>query len=225
MKILRLMGLAIICSLFFTGCTDSKKNENNSICTPSVMPTSFDIHPCDSEASIIKDEFRINCADGYAANVKKTSIAENQRIIYDVTQEKDKTQVIIQVNPSENVGYDIVIFDIFSQQLQVLISEHQVFDSIHFLDVNLDGYVDIQVYIGGTMNEQKELYVWNPELSLFEKVDFQGFDILSNFEIYDGFLLNWVKGSAYSGTIQHLEWEGNKLVNISEEQYNLKDND
>jgi len=93
---------------------------------------------------------------------------------------------------------------------------------IEFQDVNLDGFTDIVLGTGGTLNEAKDLFIWYASSRNFTKVVFKGFDILSYFEVYDGYIENWVKGSAYAGIIQKLVWNANLLILESEESYKLE---
>ena len=49
------------------------------------------------------------------------------------------------------------------------------------------------------------------------KLIFEGFDMISYFEVYDGYIINWVKESVSSMLIQNLIWNRNNLMMESEE--------
>ncbi|MCL2884537.1 MAG: hypothetical protein FWF49_03535 [Oscillospiraceae bacterium] len=94
---------------------------------------------------------------------------------------------------------------------------------IDFEDVNSDGYTDMVVNTGGTMNETHDLYIWDNSSKMLTKAIYDGFDMLSYFEVHDGYLMNWVKASANGGVIQKLVWNGNTLTKVSEESYGTGD--
>ena len=88
---------------------------------------------------------------------------------------------------------------------------------IDFQDVNMDGYIDIVTNIGGTVNEMHELYTWNADSEEFVKVIFEGFEMLSFFEVRDGYIENFVRGSSPETSFKEiLIWKGNTLVKESE---------
>ncbi len=91
--------------------------------------------------------------------------------------------------------------------------------SVSFLDANNDGHIDIDVSTGGTMNMTHNLYLGNWDSGTFELVEFEGFDMLSFYEVKDGYIENYVRESASGGINQILVWNGNKLVLESEEVY------
>ena len=89
---------------------------------------------------------------------------------------------------------------------------------IKFLDVNMDGYADIQLLEEeGVKNNSYALYVWDDSDMTFVKVRCD--EMLSYFEVHDGYLVNWVKEDSRSGIIQKLIWDKNTLIKESEEQY------
>jgi len=90
---------------------------------------------------------------------------------------------------------------------------------IKFLDLNRDGYVDIQfLETEGTMNNIYALYVWDDSQKNFVQVKCD--EMLSAIEAYDGYLMNWQKAGADSGIVQKLVWKDKfTLVKESEEAY------
>ncbi len=87
-----------------------------------------------------------------------------------------------------------------------------------FEDMNFDGYVDIVTYNGGTMNVLNIIFLWNEETGVFEKALYEGFDMLSFYEIEDGYINNFIRGGTPEESyMEKLVWEGNKLIKVSEE--------
>ncbi len=86
--------------------------------------------------------------------------------------------------------------------------------SVKFLDANNDGHVDIDISTGGTMNTTHNLYLGNWDKNTFEIVEYEGFEFLGDYEVKDGYVENFVQGSANpdDNGKQKLVWEGNKLV-------------
>ncbi|WP_179239284.1 hypothetical protein [Sedimentibacter hydroxybenzoicus] len=76
---------------------------------------------------------------------------------------------------------------------------------------------------GGTLNGTHELYIWDVSSLNILKVIFEGFDMLSYFEVHESYIMNWVKDTPLSGVIQKLIWNGNTLIMESEELYGLTD--
>lgn len=97
----------------------------------------------------------------------------------------------------------------------------QIVIELDFQDVNLDGYIDIVVNTGGTVNETYELYTWDAASQKFKKVIFNGFDMLSYFQIYDGYIKTWIRGDKDETAIQKLIWDGNTLAIESKEDIKL----
>ena len=88
---------------------------------------------------------------------------------------------------------------------------------IEFMDVNLDGFTDIVTNTGGTVNETHDLYIWESSSQNFIKVIFEGFEMLAWFEVRDGYIDNFIRGSSpdYSVT-EKLVWNGNILSKASD---------
>lgn len=85
-----------------------------------------------------------------------------------------------------------------------------------FSDVNMDGMVDLQLVVDDAPSyEIYDFYIWNTEEMNYQKVEYDG--VLAEIQVYDGYLLNWVKNGVNSYVIEKLAWNGNKLVKESEE--------
>ena len=70
------------------------------------------------------------------------------------------------------------------------------------------------------MNNSYDLYVWDDSTKNFVKVKCK--EMLSYFEVQDGYLKNWVKRSANDGVVQKFVWKNkNTLIKESEELYHV----
>lgn len=127
-------------------------------------------------------------------------------------QEKDGNTYTINTTHDFNNNYSIHIFDESQNKLQTIPLENEFFKRLSFKDINFDGYMDIIADIGRPLSETKTLYTWDFNAQRFNKVVFEGFDLLSYFEVYDGYLKAWLKDSGAEGVDQKLIWKGNNLV-------------
>gem|GEM_PF-1152441 len=143
---------------------------------------------------------------------------------YEIRHEKSSnTYTIFLKKGSVNNSSIIQVLDSDMNELQHLLLDNPVIaERIDFLDANCDGYTDIAVYIGGTLNEAWDLYVWDEDSRMFVKVFYEGFEMLSFYEIYDDHVVNWVRD--YNHSIkQTLVWEGNTLIKQSENRYDTEE--
>ena len=140
-----------------------------------------------------------------------------------IHHDKDGTTYVVTLTYNTNFSCTIQLFDLEFKELQSIQLDSIVFDGVYFEDVNCDGYTDIVVNTGGTLNETHELYIWNATSSNFTQVLFDGFDMLSYFEITGDCIMNWVKDSAFEGVAQKLVWNGSTLTMESEDRYKLDD--
>jgi hypothetical protein len=120
-------------------------------------------------------------------------------------------------NITFNEKYTVQLFNANSNILQTISLNYDVFAGIAFEDLNCDGYIDIVINTGGTINETHDLYVWNASSKNFVKVIYQGFDMLSWFEVHDGYVDNFIRGSSPDDSVKEkLVWDGNVLTKVSE---------
>ena len=124
---------------------------------------------------------------------------------------KDNKSILFSKN------YIARILDEKGYQLQIITLEDSIPVSISFEDVNLDGYMDIVVNTGGTINETHVLYIWDFSSENFIKVIYEGFDMLSWFTPHQGYIENFIRGDSPETSIkQNLIWKGNILIKESE---------
>lgn len=141
------------------------------------------------------------------------------RQTYTVNHEKNDSKFIVMISGDWYENFTLQVFDYEFNEVQHWdISEYSGIKP-DFKDINLDGYKDIIIYVGGNLNEWCDLYTWDNLSCTYNKVTYEGFERISYFDIFDGYLENWVKDDYRSGVVQILVWEGNKLVLQSEENY------
>ncbi len=146
-------------------------------------------------------------------NSKKTTLElkEDVRLV-DITN----NWVYYEKLTGEGVGRyeEKFVLNIYCENLKLVQSFELVdFDEINYEDVNGDGNVDIVVQQRGTVNQPKDLFIWDVDSKEFVKVVYSGFDILSFYEIKNGYIENQVKSgsNAEDTVIERLEWDGNVL--------------
>ncbi|WP_372999648.1 hypothetical protein [Lutispora sp.] len=164
---------------------------------------------------------QIECTNSFTAYVKETILSDYNKVKYEIIQGKDETKYYAELSLDKEYQFKFVLNNEKGENLLTLSTRSSDFhDVVKFIDVNMDGYVDVRfLEISGTMNNNYKLYVWDNLTNGFTKVKYD--EILSYFEVYDGYLLNWQKKDAQSGIIQKLIWEGNTLVKESEELYEI----
>lgn len=172
------------------------------------------------------NNLKIECANSFMTNVNETIYYKKnkfEKAIYDVIQCKGGTRYFAELSfNNEEYVNNFMLKNEKGENLLTLSAEASGYNediAIKFLDANMDGYVDIQfLEEEGTMNNSYALYVWDDSTKNFVKAKFD--EILSHFEVHDGYLKNWVKESANSGVIQKLVWKNkNTLIKESEEPY------
>jgi len=144
---------------------------------------------------------------------------------YYLYHDLEDTTYVITILRDDNYIFSIQLADLKFDTLQFIHLDNMIFGGIYFEDVNCDGYTDIVVNTGGTLNETHELYIWNTTFNNFSKVFFDGFDMLAEYEVNYGYIKNWVKESASEGVVQKLVWNGSILTMEWEEWYGLDESD
>lgn len=179
----------------------------------------------DPDANHQADKYKIECADSFVADVNEITYYNkdgSEKVEYDITQGKDGIKYSAGLNyDKEKYMSEFVLKNEEGKKLLEL-SVSSAFDKsaiIKFLDLNRDGYVDIQfLETEGTMNNIYALYVWDDSQKNFVQVKCD--EMLSAIEAYDGYLMNWQKAGADSGIVQKLVWKDKfTLVKESEEAY------
>ncbi len=146
-------------------------------------------------------------------NQGDTIFDEEQNIEYKeyvITHEKDGSSY--KIHSIYTLSQEIKIFDENGIEIQSIevgfgdISEEPK-------DVNFDGYTDIVVRTGGTVNETHDLYIWDNETHSFVKVIYEGVEMLAWFTAYEGYVENFIRGyTPEESKKERLIWEGNRLI-------------
>jgi hypothetical protein len=135
--------------------------------------------------------------------------------MYIIHHDKDDTTYTITLTKDIKSNYTLDVFDKELNNLQSINLGH-IPEGVDFMDVNLDGYTDIVANTGGTWNETHELYIWDAFSQNFTKVVFEGFEMLSFFEVHDGYLENFIRGNDPDDSIKEkVIWNGSTLVKES----------
>lgn len=166
----------------------------------------------------------IECAKSFSASIHEIIDYESETIDYDILQGKNGKRYTAVLNfGGDDRDSFILKNDNDKDILNISLGGVEPNREVIFIDVNLDGYVDIQtVDIEGAMNSLYNLYVWDEAAGNFVKVECD--TEISYFEVNDGCLVTWEKGGADSGIQKVLSWKDNKtLVKISEEEYHTDD--
>ena len=167
---------------------------------------------------------KIECAKSFITNINETisyNKNEFEKAEYNIIQGKDGIKYSAELSyDNKEYLYNFTLKNEKGENLLILSTHGEFNDIIKFLDVNMDGYIDIQfLNQAGAMNNSYNLYIWDDSVKNFIKVKCD--EMLSYFEVHDGYLQNWQKESANSGVIQKLVWKNkNTLIKESEEIYN-----
>ncbi|MPM36751.1 hypothetical protein SDC9_83353 [bioreactor metagenome] len=159
----------------------------------------------------------IQCADSFSATVHETISYDDSKAEYDIAQGKEGTNFSAELSLNEKYQYTLALKNEHGEILLTLSGNASSLNEIvDFSDVNVDGYLDVQVLeLEGTMNNSYVLYTWDESTGNFDRVVCD--EMLSNIEVHDGYLLNWVRVDAQSRVMQKFAWEGNTLIKVSEE--------
>ena len=138
------------------------------------------------------------------ASENSNTESDNPDNTYTIKHEKDGSTYKVTVTYDADSNSTLCLYNIESNELLQSIPVGKISKRITFKDVNLDGYMDIVTNTGGTLNETHELYIWNVSSCSFIKVTFENFDMLSYFEVHEGYIKNWLKDTASSGVVEKL---------------------
>jgi hypothetical protein len=166
----------------------------------------------------------IECANSFSASIYEIIDYETETVKYDIMQGKNsqKYSAELSFRGDEKPNFTLKN-DNDNNVLNITTGYGELNEIITFIDVNLDGYADIQVIDEpGAMNNSYNLYVWDESANQFVKVKCDA--NIPYFEVNEGCLVTWERGDAESGSITMLNWKDNKtLVKVSEEEYHADD--
>jgi len=151
------------------------------------------------------------------ANVKREYSFFENRAKIEIIQSESKGKITVEIG---TVEYEHTI-EVKNSDGKVLVSSQLYGDNfyrsfVQVLDLNGDGYVDLQILkTQGTRNNEYDLYIYNEDMNEFTKIDI-GNNLLSNIEIRDGYIYNWINDSPDIGEGEYFLIEGDKLVKKDE---------
>jgi len=139
-----------------------------------------------------------------------------QHHVYSILHKKDGSLYQIDIVRDEEYKHTIKLLDENDTELQT-IELDSCSGRMELRDVNTDGYADIAVNTGGTINETHDLYIWDPLSNNFVKVIYKGFEMLAWYSVHDGYIDNFIRGDTpEDSSKEKLIWQGNVLMKESE---------
>lgn len=136
-------------------------------------------------------------------------ITHDGSVVYTVSLERNEAEVALEIRNSSGERVMELANELWGNQRVV-----------EFFDLNTDGYMDISVMTkDGALNTDHDLYVWDNEDGAFVPVSCD--EMLSYFEVSEGYIRNWQKRDSQSGVVQKFIWEGYSLILDSEESYTV----
>lgn len=215
----RFFSLLYVVCLLLVHCACSTVT-SESMPIPEQMPTQATEPIADPEFVLWQE---IECADGSISKVYVYQLAEEKWKMpkgpYKVYQ-PDGTVFVLDYKENIDSTSTITVHnenDIVKQVLEVEEFVHW----FSFRDIDLDGICDLDLKTSGTLNESHELFLYDSDEGQYIRVGHE--EVLAYFEVYDGYLLNWLKDSYDSGLMQKLVWDGTDLVIVSEEPYHANE--
>ena len=240
MKRVTLTLLAVTIFLL-VGCTVTVKPEQKeTIVNPSSSFEGLLQYPSDNSSTggFDEDEIKdmsnekIECADSYITDVySKVSMNEENKMEkaeYKIIQGKDGTKYSAELSyDSKEYTYSFTINDESGINLLSLTTYASYYgDVFRILDLNMDGYADIQFLTGeGTMNSVYDFYIWDAAARKFVKAECEDELLFIELEINEGYIRLRGRNDSSSGIITEYKWEGNKLIKVSVDEYHADDED
>ncbi len=240
MKRVTLTLLAVTIFLL-VGCTVTVKPEQKeTIVNPSSSFEGLLQYPSDNSSTggFDEDEIKdmsnekIECADSYITDVysKVSMNKENkmEKAEYKIIQGKDGTKYSAELSyDSKEYTYSFTINDESGINLLSLTTYASYYgDVFRILDLNMDGYADIQFLTGeGTMNSVYDFYIWNAAARKFVKAECEDELLFIELEINEGYIRLRGRNDSSSGIITEYKWEGNKMIKVSVDEYHADDED
>lgn len=173
------------------------------------------------------EEQRIPCGQGIEAIVQEKVSQEDRTGAYRIKQTMDGTEYIaelsIEFREEEcEYSYCFELKDASGSQLQKIEWQTHFENYPQFMDLNQDGYLDMQIVIDSAPSyDIKQLYVWDASQKQFQEV--QCDETIGEIEIVEGYLKNWVHNGSNKYVYQELAWEGTTLVKQIEEEISPDD--
>lgn len=183
------------------------------LCSCSSPPPSSSDNITPTDLQETTDCWQVLCAKDKTATIVKSNFPNNS-YSYELKQANEKYDVFLTC--SEDIG--IIVSDSDQREIQQIDVEFQTDcaeNPIQFIDFNQDGYADIWINLGGTLNSCSIVYLWDSDAYAFEQVLYDGF--LSYFEVHENYIQNWIKESAQTVIVQTLIWCDSHTLKLESE--------
>lgn len=209
-------GIIVTVLISILGCDTSTKN----VKLESFPPNLEKILTSDEGQAFFPDEscLQIKCGNGYISEIceKIWSLGTSKAFEIVLTQSYDQSKYKLLAFQDNDDNFSVSIAEDNGKEIQVISNTlcHTT-NPIEFIDVNCDGYADLILNLGGTLNELHKLFVWIPSLNKFVEITCEY--PLSYFEVYDGYLKNWIKNDATSTDVQIFVWENPHTLSLEDE--------
>ncbi len=214
-----------------SGATNGNISENPDDSTPDNAEGGLD-KGADFNAAIAEgmENTKIECADSIITDIYSDTILDENKNFkeakYIIIQGKDGTKYSAEIKyDSKEYTY---VFTLNNEKGTTLLSLNTYAsyysDVFKILDLNMDGYADIQFITGeGTMNSVYDFFLWDAGAMKFVKAECDEELLFTELEVNKDYLQLWGRNSASSGVVTKYKWDGNRLVKISEEEYQADD--
>lgn len=162
--------------------------------------------------------YEVECGKLINIDIKEDISYKDNKALYEVSTIEGKNiyKGELSIIREDTCKTTFCLYDSNGNQFQTLNWESRKENYPQFIDINMDGMVDIQLIVDSAPSYDICLfYVWNVEDMCYQKVEYE--DTLAEIKVEDGYLLNWVKDGMDRYVIEKLIWEGNKLIKESEE--------
>lgn len=201
--------------LKYVFCADNQEGNNFSfyigLAEEKDLTDGADVNDIDSSQVLEYAE----CSDGKLIEVYKDIHYQELCARYYFGKEREYW-ADYQLLPMDDGSYQMR-FELFNQNdtVQTLIWDSYFVKYPEFVDVNEDGYVDMNVVIDSVpAYDTVELYIWDEEKNCFQEVICE--EQLAHIESKEGQLWNWTRyGEGY--VLQIFTWKDNELIKVSED--------
>lgn len=235
------ISLAIIAAaiLLLVGCTinvndrsDFPKNQAGSTTdnTTGSLTDGSDFTKTNTDGTDNMINEKIECAGSYITDVYSNISLDEENSLekaeYKIVQGKDGTKYSAELKcDKEEYAYTFTVNNESGKNLLSLTTYASYYgDVFEILDLNMDGYADIKFLTSeGALNSVYDFYIWDAGVKEFIKAECDDELLFVDLEVVEGYLKLWSRNDASSGFIEKYEWDGNRLVNVSVEEYYADD--
>lgn len=136
---------------------------------------------------------------------------------YEIQHKKDDNKYWVSITQGDHDDLMLTLFNSGFEAIQATLVDDlkSDFPDIDIEDLNSDGYMDVIISLGGTWNEDHIAYLWDISSQGYIKVIFEGFEMLAEFEVREGYIENFIRGdSPEDSDKEKLVFYGNVLKKV-----------